>query len=230
MIQGNAKGRSKTLLGLLALSLGFGLSLPTASAQTVDCVAAVVNDQVITLLDVRIYERFGFFAAGADGRGRNRSRLALEELINQKVVLGFARAGVQLDKNEIDADLQELSRRLEGGDMRTAMGEFGLTDADLREYAAERRLFRKIISQRFSQSGVVTLREMEAYYQETYVPAEKKAGREPAPLVQVIEEIETRIKENKREAQVVDWIRNLRDQAEIRILEDCLEHASLKEE
>ncbi|HOI44371.1 MAG TPA: hypothetical protein PLX50_02020 [Candidatus Aminicenantes bacterium] len=230
MIQGKAKVRSKGILGFLALSLGFGISFPMASTQVVDCVAAVVNDQIITLLDVRIHERFGFIAAGKEERGRSRSLLALEELINQKVVLGFARAGVHLDKKEIDADLQELSRKLGSGVMRTAMEEFGLAEEDLREYLAERRLFRTIISQRFSQSSVVTLREMEAYYQETYVPAEKKEGREPAPLVQAIEEIETRIKEKKREAQVVDWIRNLRDQAEIHILRDCLEYSPPKEE
>jgi len=92
----------------------------------------------------------------------------------------------------------------------------------LRPYVEEKLIFRKVIASRFNQSVPVTLKEIEAYYQDVYVPDQKREGTVPAPMIQILDRIEARIQERKREEQIAAWIGNLKAQADIRINRDCL--------
>ena len=108
-------------------------------------------------------------------------------------------------------------------DFRKGLEEFGFEEVDLRSFVEEILIFRSIIASRFSQSAPVTLKEIEAYYQDVYVPAQRTEGTVPAPMIQVLDRIEARIQEQKREEQIAAWIGNLKAQADIRINRDCLE-------
>ena len=81
-----------------------------------------------------------------------------------------------------------------------------------------------IIANRFSQSASVSLREIETYYAEIYAPAQKKLGRDPRPLMDVLDTLESEIREAKISVQVGEWIRNLRKQAEIALRDGCLKN------
>ena len=105
---------------------------------------------------------------------------------------------------------------------RRNLEEFGLDEKDLKPYLEESLLFRKILEARFSQVFSVTIREIEDHYQNVYVPESKNAGTEPLPLVQVLDRIESRIQNDKKQKQIADWIANLKRQADIRIHEGFL--------
>ena len=201
---------------LLVLVAGF---VPAAGSQVEDCVAAVVNTRVITRIDLRIAGRFGL---NSDDAGIESLERLLDRLVEQKLVVDLAREQAAPGGEEIAAAVNALSLTLGPEGFRKGLEEFGLEEVDLRPYVEEKLIFQKVIASRFNQSAPVTLKEIEAYYQDVYVPDQKREGTVPAPMIQVLDRIEARIQERKREEQIAAWIGNLKAKADIRINRDCL--------
>ncbi|OGD21842.1 MAG: hypothetical protein A2Y70_03690 [Candidatus Aminicenantes bacterium RBG_13_64_14] len=205
----------RTLLVMLLAALA-GL------AQTVDCLVAVVNGKVITLIDVEIAAEFGLGREAGVEAGRDPRLAALDALIERKVVLDLARESRSADRNEIAAALAELRRRL-GEDVFTAkLGKFGLAETDLEPYLEDRILFDRALALRFSQTIPVSLTEVERHYRDSYVPEQIRLGKAAEPLERVADLIESRLREERRMKQTADWVRDLRNRADIQIKKDCL--------
>jgi len=205
----------RTLLVMLLAALA-GL------AQTVDCLVAVVNGKVITLIDVEIAAEFGLGREAGVEAGRDPRLAALDALIERKVVLDLARESRSADRNEIAAALAELRRRL-GEDVFTAkLGKFGLAETDLEPYLEDRILFDRALALRFSQTIPVSLTEVERHYRDSYVPEQIRLGKAAEPLERVADLIESRLREERRMKQTADWVRDLRKRADIQLKKDCL--------
>ena len=219
------KPRKKPLASWIAFLVlagipAVGLRNPAAGQKVDDCVAAVVNGKAVTLVDVRIALRFGLHA----GDPREASLpTVLDRLVEQKLVLDLARGPVAPTGEEIAAAADEAARRMGPGEWAKALADFGIGDADLRSFLEETVGYRKAIAARFSQAAPVTIKEIESYYLDVYIPDRRRAGEEPAPMIQVLDRIESLIQERKREKLVADWIGNLKAQADVRIRPDCLE-------
>jgi hypothetical protein len=196
--------------------------LSRSQAQVVDCIVAVVNNQVITLTDLRLVDRFDLYEREGKAEAADRAARLLDKLIDQKVVLDLAAGSKAAEKAKVEASLESLIGRLGPEKVRAELDAFGLTPEDLKPYLEEKILCETIIAERFAQSSSVSLKEIEAYYAETFVPAQKKLGQEPRPMIAMLDTIESEIKRIKAEAQVALWIKNLRKQAEIEIRMDCL--------
>ena len=56
-------------------------------------------------------------------------------------------------------------------------------------------------------------------------PEQKAKGLEPEKMETIIPALESRIRENLKARQVAEWLRNIRNQAEVRINKDCLDSA-----
>jgi len=191
-------------------------------AQVVDCVAAVVAGRPVTLFDIRVAESFGLYADEVAGKSGAPRRLILEEIINQKAVLDLAREQVGPGPDEVAKAMAALASRLGPDAVARALADLGLTEADLRSVVAERVQYREVLALRFSQPPAVSLREIEAYYQETFVPERRKQGATPEPMIDVLDRLEARIREEKRTALVAAWVRDVRRQTAVELRPDCL--------
>jgi len=212
---------------------GLGLMLCLSAAQggpaeTVDCILALVDDSPVTLSDVRIAEAFGLVSFRAPSGTAGRLRAVLEELIDRKVVVEIARDLTPVPAGRVEAALDDIRRRLTASEFESRLDAFGLGPDDLKPYLDEQLTFQEIIDQRFSQSVAVTLKEIESYYERTYVPEQKTKGMTPLPMLQVLSELEATVRNEKIGSQVDSWIRNLRAQAEVILKDECLKN--LKEE
>ena len=197
-------------------------ALFSRQAETVNCIVAVVNGRLITLMDVKVAESLGFYETGEAAGPRERRRAVLEKIIDQKVVLEFARERTPLEPGKIDEVRRGLLAKLGREESRRRMAEFGLEEPDLSPYLEEKVLYETIVAGRFGRSVSVSLGEIEVYYAEIYAPALKKSGIEPKPLVEVLDVLEAEIKKSKVEIRAGQWIKNLRQQSEIEIRADCL--------
>jgi hypothetical protein len=205
------------LAALILFSPGF--------CQVVDCIVAEVNTQIITLTDIRILQAFAIGAGGVGDHSPTSLRQILEGAIDQKATIGLLRENVTVTDEEIEGQLKDVLARMTPEDKQRKLHEFGLEEKDLRPYLEEKLLFQKIIVIRFSQSINVGLKEIETYYNKVYLPSEKAQGREPKPMIQVLDELEASLKKEKIADQIDSWITSLRDQAEVTINEGCLGQA-----
>jgi hypothetical protein len=191
-------------------------------SQVVDCIVAVVNTQVITLTELRVVDAFGVFSTEEKPEKMDRLSFLLNKMIDQKVVIDLAAEKMPADKEKVEQAFQRLAERLGQEKTSTELAGFGLTVDDLKSYLEEKVTCETIIASRFLQTATVTLKEIETYYAESYVPAQKVLGLEPRPMVEILSTIESEIKKARVEAQVALWIKNLRKKAEIEIRTDCL--------
>lgn len=212
-----------------ALGLGLAgalcLCLVSASpAQTVDCILAVFNGQVITLSDIRILDAFGFFPRDGTSSQADRLRAALDRFIGQMIVVDMTRGQSLVSEDRVEAAIRDMESRLSGPVFARNLEAFGLVRDDLKPYIEDRLLFEEVINSRFGGSVSVTLTEIEAYYDGTYLPAQKKSGAQAAPLLQVLNEIESLLKKDKIAVQADSWVAKLRGQGAVEIKDDCLKN------
>ena len=202
------------LLTLLAAAAGL--------AQTVNCLVAVVNGEIITLLDVEVAAEFGLGREAAVEAGRDPRLAALDALIDRRVVLDLAGEARGIDREELAAALADLRRGLGEGAFAAKLGKFGLAEKDLEPYLQDGLLYDRALALRFSLTIPVSLTEVERHYRDIYVPEQTRLGNAAEPLEQVAERIESLLREERRTKQTADWVRDLRKRADIQIKKDCL--------
>jgi hypothetical protein len=195
---------------------------PGAGRATVNCIAAIVANQVITLADVKIAEAFEMFGRVEAPDAAGRRRAILEKLIDQKVVITLARENVAPDPSKTERTLADLLARLGADAAKRRLEDFGLVPADLLRVMEEKILSEAIVADRFGRSSGVSLQEIERYYAETYAPEQKRLGREPKPLIDVLGAIEETLRTEKTAGRIALWIKSLRGQTEIEVRADCL--------
>jgi len=204
------------------IALWLALAAAAAPAQTVNCVVAIVNGEVITLLDVEVTAEFGLGHGAAAAPGTDPRLAALEALIDRKIVLDLARESRGADPGEIDAAAGELRRSMGEEAFAAKLAKFGLRAPNLETYLGERILYDRALAARFGRGLPVSLTEIERYYRDIYVPERNRQGLRVEPLEDVDEALEARIRERRRDQQMADWVRDLRKRADIQIRKDCL--------
>ncbi len=188
------------------------------SQEVIDRIAAVVNEYVITLSDVKIAASFELFDEETVSQDADFF-VILDWLINQKLVLGLAQESRSIERETVEAAYQSLLHKLGNEVVKTKLDSFGLKKEDLQDYLLEIILFQGIIEDRFGMAVRVRLREIEDYYRDKYVLIHKDPkNSELLPLTEVLEEIESAIKKEKIKRLVEEWLKNLRREADIQIL------------
>lgn len=211
--------RKRALFLFLFLNLTQAGTVLTGQ-ELVDCLVATVNREVITLTDLKIYREFLF---SSSSEVSSSAEQLLNKVIEIKLVVNASRQEVDVTQEEVNALRQKIFSV--GGEehLRQRLNFFGLSQAGLEAYLQEKILYEKIIALHSSLQTSVTLREIEAYYSEKYLPEEKLKGREPRPLVEVVTEIESQIRQEKQRRQLEAWKEGLRKAALIRVNQDCLQ-------
>ncbi len=210
-------GAALVLAAALSAVPGYG------QGRLIACVAAIVNNDIITRADVDIADAFGLFQIPRAQDEADRRLAVLDLLIDQKLVLEQIRPSeLTAVPDEAEAEWKAVIRKLGAAAVRERLDRFGLKEADVRPFLEAIVLFRRTIEERFSRSVNVSLKEIETHYAESYVPARTREGAAVRPLVEVLDAIEAELKRAKVEAQAGPWIETLRAQAEIEIRTDCL--------
>lgn len=214
--------KMKRVARVVLLSVFVGFSCVFSYSQTVDRIVAVVNEEVITWTDIQIVEAFGLWEDEIGGDTENARQLILERLIDQKLVIQLSGEDVSMETEEMDEFLMRITQKLGADGIDDRLMYFGLDREDLKDYIREKMSCQTIISQRFSKVNPVSLKDIEDYYNESYVPDQKDKGAEPQPMMEILDELESTIKQDKMKAQIEDWIRNLKEKSDIQIIKGRL--------
>lgn len=203
---------------LLVLCLIVGYAAVFSAEEVIDRIVAVVNEEIITLTDLKIAEAFGVYDEDLETEEGNTRSHILEKLIDQKLVLQLSGEEISVADEELEETLKRMTEKLGKAELDRKLEEFGLAWDDLKERVQEKILYQTIIAQKFSKVNPVSVKEIEDYYQRTYLPAQRGKGEEPKPMMEILAEIESSIKQEKIKTQVEDWIANLKEKSDIQIL------------
>lgn len=195
--------------------LSIGIVLPaTASAELIDRIVATVNNQVITLSDLRQAVRFNEEMGGGSRDGKAIEAETLEGLINKLLLLREARrlSLTEVTEQDVGDEIGKVRTRL-GSDK--AFSDFlqrtEMTLEQLGRMLGERLLVERFVEKKVGLFVRVGRNEARKYFDGH--PEEFKGKRFP----EVSKTITALLSEEKTGQQITHYLAELRNKADIRI-------------
>lgn len=195
--------------------LSIGIVLPaTASAELIDRIVATVNNQVITLSDLRRAVRFNEEMGGGSRDRKDIEAETLEGLINKLLLLREARrlSLTEVTEQDVGDEIGKVRTRL-GSDK--AFSDFlqrtEMTLEQLGRMLGERLLVERFVEKKVGLFVRVGRNEARKYFDGH--PEEFKGKRFP----EVSKTITALLSEEKTGQQITHYLAELRNKADIRI-------------
>jgi peptidyl-prolyl cis-trans isomerase SurA len=206
-----------------------------ANAVVLDRVVAVVNNQAILASDVDDEMRMAVLDPAQAGLSDLTWQRALDQLISRALIQQQIRQEdaqtAEPMQTEVDARLTEIRKNLpacvrfncasEEG-WKAFLAANGLTSARVETYLHNRLQVLDFIELRFRQGIRISSEEVGKYYRETLLP-QYAAGEAIPPLETVRSRIEEILLERQVNVLFDEWLKNLRKQGDVEVLDPVLE-------
>jgi len=188
-----------------------------SASEVIDRIAAVVAGEVITMSDVSINRAFCVHDT-QDVSDAEKDLFILNKLIEQKLLIQMIESDIVIPDKDLDIEVRSVTERMGPAQTQSLFIHYGVGWDEIKDCFREKLLYRGIIFKKFNRSAFVSLKEIESYYNQTYVPSQKAAGSMPKSMLEVVGEIEAEIKQDKIQRQVKEWIKKLKQETDIQIL------------
>jgi len=231
-----SRGMLRFGVGMAALALaasGTVVAQEGSTATQLDTVVAVVNNQVILASDLsfemRMYKLLPIGTREDATPVRALERLTTRALIVQQILQEDPQ-GMEVSQRDLETSLAELRQNLPGCKERDCNSEPGwaaylatlnLTPEPVSVYWTRRIAVLRFIEQRFRSGIRIAPEEIETYYRETLTPLYAKAADVP-PLERISPRIQEILLQQKVNALLNDWLKSLKDQGQVEILDPAL--------
>jgi hypothetical protein len=152
-----------------------------APQETVDRIAARVENDIILLSDIRALSRYQQFV---DGKSESDAQI-LDRLIDQWVVR--TEASVARFPRPSDAEIERSLERVRTSfpsteEYEARKKQSGLTDAELREMVVSQLYLNNYLDSRFRAGVQIDPKTIDDFYEKSVVPLAKSRGQEPPTL------------------------------------------------
>jgi len=193
------------------------LALP-ASAVTVDRIAAVVDQEVVTVSEVSQMAEVKFFSRLVGQDEDDYRRAILDALIAQALRLrDVERFGAaEITADQIEARLQEIQRRFASpAELEAALLRAELTLDELRALVRRQLQVDAYIQERFAPLIFVTNEDIETYFRGPWAEQRRERGLPPASLPEAREEIRSLLRGSQLTDKIEKWTSRLRLRANV---------------
>ncbi len=215
-----ASSAAAAALALLPLALGLcGFQL---KAEVVDQVAAVVNNEIITVSDIRWLIQYKRIPIPEDGVKRQELYLAtLQQVVEQKLIAAEAAQtpGIHVSEDEVMDRVAAYRGQFESeGDFLKNLSSMEMTLDDLMELVRRQLAVLKFVKLRFEPFIIVLPDEIEDYYSKQLVPELENNQQAAPPISTVEEQIRQVLTVEKTNQEVDNWVGNAKRKATVEIL------------
>jgi len=189
---------------------------PGTGGQTIDGVAARIEDDVLTESEV---QELGAFQRLVEGQSKSRSEL-IRELADQWIVAGEARSAKYPRPAQTDVDrayaafVQQFKSPEEFQARRAAAG---LTESAVRRLLEQQIYLAHFLDFRFRPAAQVSDAQVEAYYRQEFSPKLKARGQEIPPLSEVEDTIREVLVQQAISERATKWLDDTRERLRIDI-------------
>lgn len=213
-----AEGGRKRRVSQVAAACAIALVAASAAAQQViDRIAAVVDQQVITVSEVDQMEEIRFFPRATVSEDDYR-RAILEDLISQLLRFRDVQryGAVDVPKDSIEARVQDIQKRFASpAEFDAALQKAELTPDELRALVKRELQVEDYIQERFAPTIYVSAEEIQNYYATTWSQQRRGRGLPVPPLAGVRDEIRTLLKSSSLQTAIDKWTAELRARANV---------------
>jgi len=205
-------------LAFLAVVVGMGFG------EEIDRLIAAVNGVAITEGDLDLARNLNaivFYgnAVAADSRNEGMERLIDQELMRQELK-NFSMTDEK--EGEIEARMRSLRDAYsEKGGLPALLNRIGLQESELISYVRLESSIMKFVDFRFRPFISVSTEEVRAYYENRLTLQLQESGIDLPPLGQISGKIEAILKEEKINAALDQWIKEIRRNSRIEYFHDA---------
>jgi hypothetical protein len=185
--------------------------------QTVDGIAARIEDDIITDSEVR---ELSAFQELVEGKPKSRDEI-IKKLADQWVVRGEAALAAFPSPSSADVDRayqQFVKQFASAKEFQDRCADLGLTEAAVRRILAQQLFLSRFIDYRFRPAAQVDEAQIEAYYRNEFAP-QLEAKKQPVPP---LDEVEDTIREVLIQRAISEraakWLDDTREQLKIDIV------------
>ncbi|HXQ25047.1 MAG TPA: hypothetical protein VN822_01445 [Candidatus Acidoferrales bacterium] len=186
-------------------------------AQTVDGVAARIEDDILTESEVR---ELGAFQQLVDGRAKARDE-RIRELADQWILRGEAETAKypQPSSDDVSRAYAQLAAQF------TSPEEFqrrctaaGLTETAVRRMLGQQLYLSRFIDYRFRPAAQVDQKQIETYYTAEFAPQLKSRGQPVPPLETVEDTIREVLIQREISGRATQWLDETRERLKIDVM------------
>lgn len=202
------------------------LSAACLSAEVIDRIAVSLDNRVVSEQEVLQQLRLSAFENREplliNGIAKRR---AAEQLVERSMIRHEMEVNRYTgpDDASVDAEMKKVQAGFPNdAAFRAALQQYGLTEAELRQFEREQLSVLRFIEVRFRPAIQVSKTELEDYYQNEFLPnwQQKNPNKPAPPAADVHDEMEEAIS-RVRETQALDrWMGETRRQMDIRWQQD----------
>jgi hypothetical protein len=186
----------------------------TGTAQTVDGVAARIEDDILTESEVR---ELAAFQQLVDGRPKTRSEV-IRELADQWIVRGEANTAKfpRPSQTDVDRAFAELVKQFKSPEeFKARCSSAGITEAGIRRLLEQQLYLSHFIDYRFRPSAQVTDQQVETYYRDEFSPQLKSRGQPVPPPEDVDDTIREVLIQRAITDRATKWLDETREHLKI---------------
>lgn len=210
----NIKTTLTVLLALLWLYAPVSAQEPGETIHgeiLIDKVAAVVNDQLITLTDIdKAIQFYAGFRKKQESESDFYNRV-LEELINYKVVyLEFKNDFVLREEDYETVQTDVIGRIGSLDNLLRLLATFDMGWADFKAFITERVAYERVINRQLQEKISIKFSQIEAFYNSEYLPLQKRLDLTPLSLFDMAPQIEKHLRKERIQKQLAGWLKDIR--------------------
>jgi len=223
---------------LRAQSVAGAEATPPAAASgkpvVLDSVIAVINGDVLLRSDLQSEMEMAALLPLSLPPGKNLEGRAAGRLINRTLIVQQMKSqgmAIEVSNEAVQKDLDDLRKQLPACIQYHCETEAGwakflsahnLTPEEVFERWRLRMQILNFINARFRAGVRISRQEIEDYYNKTFVPEFAKQDAKPPPLDSVSGRIEEVLLQQYVNVLLEDWLKTLRDQGNVIILDPAL--------
>ena len=184
----------------------------------VDKIAAVVNEEIITIHDIeRAIAFFPILRQNKESEEDFYFRI-LANLINYKVIsLEF---NDEFNLSEEDFEQVQTPILKKAGSLEkllAVLNNFTMSWSDFQNFIKEKVLYEKVLREKFQMEISVPFNDIENFYNNDYSPSQQRLGLVPQTLVEMAPVIEKYLRQLRTEEQLSSWLNDLHSNYKIEI-------------
>lgn len=192
-------------------------SPPTMAAPIlIDKIVAVVNEDIITMMDIDKAIQFYPTFRKAQESDETFYLQVLEDLINYKVVYLEYHKEFTLkeeDYNEVQTAVIEKLGSLDK--LMALLNSFDMEWVDFKEFIKEKVIYERVLEEKLQVKITIDFKEIENFYYKEYRPLQEELELQPLSLFEMAPQIENHLKKVQTREKLAGWLKEIRSSYKI---------------
>ena len=192
------------------------LVLLQPSTIIIDKIAAVVNNEIITMTDIdkSIY-LFPVFKKKEESPKAFYNRI-LQKLINYKVIyLEYKNDFILTEENYEEVQTPIIKKQGSLNQLIKLLKKYDMNWKDFKNFIKERVLYEKVLKEKFQMNIKISFNEIKSFYYEDYLPLQKELNLKSNSLIEMTSLIEKHLRKIKTENKLSGWLEEIKSSYKI---------------